>query len=246
MPTRTDDGSSSFDSLIEELGIDLDADLLDLALTHRSFAYENGQIPTNERLEFLGDSVLGVIVTEYLYRSYPDLPEGQLAKLRANVVSAVSLAAVARTLGIGSLVKLGRGEVTTNGRDKTSILADTMEALIGATYLAGGKSAAESLVHSLFDPLVDHAATLGAGLDWKTSLQEVASALGLPTTAYQITESGPDHDKRFEAWAVLGERSFGPGTGHNKKQAEQQAAAMAFRELDAELAVAQESSGGDA
>ncbi len=246
MPTRTDGGSSSFLSLIEELGIQLDADLLDLALTHRSFAYENGQIPTNERLEFLGDSVLGVVVTEYLYRSYPDLAEGQLAKLRANVVSAVSLAAVARDLGIGQLVKLGRGEVTTNGHDKTSILADTTEALIGATYLAGGKPAAETLVHHLFDPLVDRAATLGAGLDWKTSLQEVASEMGLPVTVYQITESGPDHDKRFEAWAVLGGRRFGPGVGQNKKQAEQQAASMAFSELQPELAEARAASSDDA
>lgn len=212
----------------------MDADLLDLALTHRSFAYENGQIPTNERLEFLGDSVLGVIVTEHLYRTYPDLAEGQLAKLRARVVSAVSLAAVARKLGIGRIVKLGRGEVSTGGANKTSILADTMEALIGATYLSSGPTGAERLVHHLFVPLIDHAATLGAGLDWKTSLQEVASALGLPTPAYQITESGPDHDKRFDAWAVLGTRRFGPGHGQNKKQAEQQAAAAAFKVLDAE------------
>lgn len=224
----------SFTSLIEELGIHLDADLLDLALTHRSFAYENGHLPTNERLEFLGDSVLGVIVTEYLYRSYPDLPEGQLAKLRANVVSAVSLAQVARKLQIGPMIKLGHGEIGTGGQRKTSILADTMEALIGAVYLSSGKPAAELLVHHLFDPLVNHAATLGAGLDWKTSLQEVASALGLPTTVYEITESGPDHDKRFDAWAVLGTRRFGPGHGQNKKQAEQQAAAAAFKALDAE------------
>ncbi len=212
----------------------MDADLLDLALTHRSFAYENGQIPTNERLEFLGDSVLGVIVTEHLYRTYPDLAEGQLAKLRAKVVSAVSLAGVARKLGIGRLVKLGRGEISTGGANKTSILADTMEALIGATYLSSGPTGAERLVHHLFVPLIDHAATLGAGLDWKTSLQEVAAALGLPATVYQVTESGPDHDKRFDAWAVLGERRFGPGHGQNKKQAEQQAAATAFKALDAE------------
>ena len=223
-----------FISLIKELGIELDAELLDLALTHRSFSYENGQIPTNERLEFLGDSVLGVIVTEHLYRSHPDLAEGQLAKLRAKVVSAVSLAAVARGLSVGKMIKLGRGELSTGGSDKTSILADTMEALIGAVYLDAGPSGAERLVHHLFDPLIDHAATLGAGLDWKTSLQEVAAALGLAPTVYMITESGPDHDKRFDAWAVLGDRRFGPGHGQNKKQAEQQAAAAAFKALNAE------------
>ena len=212
----------------------MDADLLDLALTHRSYAYENGQLPTNERLEFLGDSVLGIVVTEHLYRCLPDWPEGRLTKLRANVVSAVSLAAVARRLRIGSMIKLGRGEVTTNGHDKTSILADTLEALIGAVYLSGGKPAAERVVHRLFNPLIGHAATLGAGLDWKTSLQEAASAVGLPGTIYEIIESGPDHDKRFEAWAVLGERRFGPGHGQNKKQAEQAAAAAAFEVLDAE------------
>lgn len=227
----------SFVSLIEELGVRLDADLLDLALTHRSFAYENGLLPTNERLEFLGDSVLGVIVTEYLYRTYPDLPEGNLAKMRAMVVSAVSLAGVARRLGVGQLIKLGRGEVSTGGHNKNSILADTMEALIGAVYLSCGKPGAEALVHHLFDPQVHHAATLGAGLDWKTSLQEAAAALGLPNTVYEITESGPDHDKRFDAWAVLGERRFGPGHGRNKKQAEQEAAAAAFNVLDAERRV---------
>lgn len=243
MSARTgaaDQAAPSFISLIEELGVQLDADLLDLALTHRSFAYENGQIPTNERLEFLGDSVLGVIVTEFLYRSYPDLPEGQLAKLRARVVSAVSLAAVARELHIGALIKLGRGEISSNGHDKTSILADTMEALIGAVYLSGGKPSAEALVHHLFDPQVLHAATLGAGLDWKTSLQEIVSGHGAETVSYAIEESGPDHDKRFDAWAVVGERRFGPGHGQNKKQAEQQAAAMAFEILKAELALAEE------
>ena len=246
---RADNGGSAaslpFLSLIEELDVPLDADLLDLALTHRSYAYEHGQIPTNERLEFLGDSVLGVIVTEYLYRSYPDHAEGQLAKLRASVVSAVSLAMVARTLNIGPMIKLGKGEISTGGSDKSSILADTTEALIGAVFLSGGREAAERLVHHIFDPLVDHAATLGAGLDWKTSLQEVAASLGLGPTVFDIEESGPDHDKRFAAWAVFGDRRFGPGKGHNKKHAEQEAAAAAYKALTAEPASAGPA-GGDA
>lgn len=133
----------------EVLGIPIDAGLLDLALTHRSYAYEHGGLPHNERLEFLGDSVLGVIVTETLYRTFPDLPEGQLAKLRAAVVNARALADVARDLDLGRYLLLGRGEETTGGRDKSSILADAMEAVIGATYLSSGDGAAQSLVLSL-------------------------------------------------------------------------------------------------
>lgn len=235
--------SSPFLTLIEELGIVVDADLLDLALTHRSYAYEHGQIPHNERLEFLGDSVLGVVVTEYLYRSYPDHAEGQLAKLRASVVSAVSLAEVARTLRIGSLIKLGKGEVSTGGANKGSILADTTEALIGAVFISAGRDAAEKLVHHIFDPLVDHAATLGAGLDWKTSLQEIAAAQGFDPPMFEIEESGPDHNKHFKAWVTIGDHRFGPGHGHNKKHAEQLAAAVAYRALSSEAVL---STGTDA
>ncbi|WP_229118116.1 ribonuclease III [Enemella evansiae] len=209
----------------------MDPQLFVLALTHRSYAYENGGLPTNERLEFLGDSVLGLIVTEHLYRVHPELSEGELAKLRAAVVNARALAQVARSLGIGPQIRLGRGEITTGGADKSSILADTMEALIGAVYLAHGMDGARLLVHRLFDPLMERAAQLGAGLDWKTSLQELTSTLGLGAPRYEITESGPDHDKRFEAVVVLGELRFGHGRGRNKKQAEQEAAGSAFAEL---------------
>ena len=233
-PSSGPDEPGPFLRLIEEIGVELGTGLLDLALTHRSYAYEHGAIPTNERLEFLGDSVLGLIVTEHLYRSHPELPEGQLAKLRANVVSAVTLAQVARELRIGGLIKLGRGEIATGGDEKDSILADTMEALIGAVYLTGGQLAAARLVHRLFDPVITQAAGLGAGLDWKTSLQEIAAGLGLPVAHYEIEESGPDHAKRFVAWAVLGDRRFGPGSGRSKKQAEQRAAELAFKMLDAE------------
>src|SRR5690349_12691270 len=159
----------------------LDPELLELALTHRSFAYENGGLPTNERLEFLGDSVLGVVITETLYLTHPDLSEGRLAKLRAAVVNARALADVARTIGLGPHIRLGKGEESTGGHDKASILADTVEAVIGAAYLSGGREGgpdsgfqnAAALVHLLFDPLLDAAAALGAGLDWKTSLQEL-------------------------------------------------------------------------
>jgi len=133
----TDGDASSTDPevLRERLGVDIDPALLDRALTHRSYAYENGGLPTNERLEFLGDSVLGLVVTDTLFRNHPELPEGQLAKLRAAVVNMRALAEVGRELRLGSFVRLGRGEETTGGRDKSSILADTLEALLGAVYL---------------------------------------------------------------------------------------------------------------
>jgi len=222
---------SRFDDLLLELGVPMDAGLFELALTHRSYAYENGGIPTNERLEFLGDAVLGVVVTEHLYRTYPDHSEGRLAKLRAAVVNAHSLAGVSRGLGVGLMLKLGKGETMSGGDDKTSILADTMEALIGAVFLSGGMEAASVLVHHLFDPLIVEAETMGAGLDWKTSLQEICAERGLRMPNYDIEETGPDHDKRFTARAVIEGRSFDPGFGRNKKQAEQEAAAYAFRWL---------------
>src|SRR5438874_4292583 len=162
-------------------GVALDADLLRRALTHRSYAYENGGLPTNERLEFLGDSVLGVVVTTALFHNHPDLPEGQLAKLRASVVNMRALADVARRLGpygLGPYLLLGKGEETTGGRDKASILADTLEALLGASYLQHGLDIAARLIRKLFDPLMADSAGRAAALDWKTSLQELTASLG--------------------------------------------------------------------
>jgi len=202
--------------------------LFERALTHRSYAYEQGGLPTNERLEFLGDSVLGLVVTEHLFTSFPDLSEGQLAKLRAAVVNSRALADVARGLDLGAMIRLGRGEETTGGRDKSSILADTMEAVIGAVFTEHGIDSARVFVHHLFDPLVADVATRGAGLDWKTSLQERASLAGLGVPVYQVAESGPDHAKSFQAMVVLDRHSYGPGAGRNKKEAEQNAAAIAF------------------
>ncbi len=222
--------------LIEQLGIQMDPQLYRLAMTHRSFAYENGGLPHNERLEFLGDSVLGIVVTEFLYRTYPDLPEGRLAKLRAAVVNAHSLADVARALDLGSQILLGKGELTTGGRDKSSILADSLEALLGAVLIAAGRDGADALVHHLFDPLVVQAAELGAGLDWKTSLQEYAANNGLGSPSYRVTETGPDHDKRFAAVAIVGNRAYEPGAGTSKKQAEQRAAENAFTTLEESIA----------
>ncbi len=217
--------------LLAVLGAQVEPALLRRALTHRSYAYEHGGLPTNERLEFLGDSVLGLVVTDTLYHAYPDLPEGQLAKLRASVVNMRALAGVGRDLGVGDYVYLGRGEVTTGGRDKDSILADTVEALIGAVYVDQGMPAARALVHRLIDPLLADAATLGAGLDWKTSLQELSAVAGLGVPEYVVAEQGPDHAKSFTAVAHVGGEHLGVGHGGSKKQAEQRAASLAWAVL---------------
>lgn len=213
------------------IGVAVDADVLERVLTHRSYAYENGGVPTNERLEFLGDSVLGLVVTDALFRDHPELPEGQLAKLRAAVVNMRALAEVARGLELGSYIRLGRGEESTGGRDKSSILADTLEALIGGVYVDRGAEVASALVHDLFDPLLVEAATLGAGLDWKTSLQELSASLDLGVPEYVVQQSGPDHLKTFRATVRVGDESYGDGSGRSKKEAEQQAAASAWEAL---------------
>jgi ribonuclease-3 len=232
--------STPQEQLFDRLGLVFDAQLLELALTHRSFAYESGGLPTNERLEFLGDSVLGVVVTDALYHRYPDLPEGNLAKLRSAVVSARALAVQARRIGLGEFIRLGRGEETTGGRDKSSILADTFEAILGAVYLDLGIEVSRELILRLLDEQLAEAAELGAGLDWKTSLQELTAELGIGVPTYAIEESGPDHAKRFEAQVVLADKHYGHGTGSNKKEAEQQAAASAYAELRAMHEIAEQ------
>jgi len=217
--------------LAARLGVEVEPRLLERALTHRSYAYENGGLPTNERLEFLGDSVLGLVVTDALYRNHPELPEGQLAKLRAAVVNMRALADVGRQLGLGPDVRLGRGEESTGGRDKASILADTLEALIGAVYIDAGLEQAAALVHRLFDPMIESAASLGAGLDWKTSLQELTAAGSLGVPEYVVTETGPDHAKTFTAVVQVGGEAYGEGSGRSKKEAEQEAAAAAWNRI---------------
>ncbi len=236
--TSGDGGATSPDAarpetaeLLDGLGVPLGPELLERALTHRSFAYENGGLPTNERLEFLGDSVLGLIVTDTLFREFPDLPEGQLAKLRAAVVNMRALAGVARGLRLGAYVRLGKGEEGTGGRDKSSILADTLEAVLGAVYLDCGLHEADALVHRLFDPVIARSARLGAGLDWKTSLQELTAAEILGVPEYHVDESGPDHQKSFRASVRIAGRTYGEGEGRSKKEAEQQAAEAAWTSI---------------
>ena len=215
----------------------LDPELLERALTHRSYAYENGGLPTNERLEFLGDSVLGVVVTETLYLKHPDLSEGRLAKLRAAVVNARALAGVGRTIGLGEHIKLGRGEQSTGGSSKASILSDTVEAVLGAVHLSGGFEVSGPVVHLLFDPLIEAASAMGAGLDWKTSLQELSAEHGLGVPEYVIEDDGPDHMKTFTAQVRVGEELYGNGVGRSKKEAEQAAAETAYGEIAARLGV---------
>jgi ribonuclease-3 len=220
--------------LADALGVCLPAPLLMLALTHRSWAYENGRVPTNERLEFLGDAVLQITVTEQLYRSQPDLAEGKLAKLRASVVNMTTLAKIARTLGDGGLgphLLLGRGEEMKGGRDRDSILADAVEALLGAIHLHCGWDTAEHVVRRLCDPLLAHAATRGAALDWKTSLQELSVTLGLGPPSYQHETDGPDHARTYTAAVLLAGPMHGHGTARTKKAAEQLAAEAAYTSL---------------
>jgi ribonuclease-3 len=208
--------------------VQIDATLIELALTHRSYAYENGGIGHNERLEFLGDSILGQAVTVMLYNENPDLDEGELAKRRASLVSSVALAEVARAIGLGAHIRLGRGEELTGGRDKSSILADTVEAIIGAAYLDLGGEAATALVLRLITPLLEDPTRFGAAMDPKTSLQELAARLGRGLPTYQVADSGPDHSKRFHATVLLGRQPIAAGDGSSKKQAEMAAALEAW------------------
>ncbi|WP_246132491.1 ribonuclease III [Microbacterium mitrae] len=218
-------------TIAQKLGVDIDAELLSLALTHRSFAYENGGIPHNERLEFLGDSVLGQATTVLLYTRHPELDEGSLAKRRASVVSTVALAEVARSIGLGEHIRLGRGEEQTGGRDKDSILADTTEALIGATYLSVGQEAATTLVHRLIEPLLADPDRYGAAIDPKTALQELAARVVQSVPVYTIEGSGPDHDRRFVATVTVGD-VVTTGEGTSKKTAEMAAALTAWHVLN--------------
>lgn len=230
---QTEHGERSLVDLQQTLQVDIDPALLLLALTHRSFAYENGGIPTNERLEFLGDSILGQAVTVKLFRDHPDLDEGELAKRRASLVSSAALAEVGRSIGVGPYIRLGRGETMTGGSDKPSILADTVEAIIGAVYLDAGGDAATEFVLRLVAPLLADPERFGAAMDPKTSLQEIAARRSAPPPLYTVTESGPDHNKHFVATVSVGDLVQATGEGSSKKQAEMAAALEAWTELSA-------------
>jgi ribonuclease-3 len=220
------------DSLDDALGVNFrDAALREAALTHRSFAFERGLGVTNERLEFLGDSVLGLVVTDMAFSIFPTLPEGQLAKLRAAVVNMSALADVARSLGLGRVILLGKGEEQSGGRDKASILADALEAVFGAVYLDRGLDDARALIERLFRPRLEAYVRGEGDRDYKTILQELASQRLRAMPEYRLEDRGPDHEKEFTATVFVAGEPLGSGTGRSKKEAEQQAAREAFARI---------------
>jgi ribonuclease III len=212
-----------------------DPSLFDVALTHRSFAYENDVTETNERLEVLGDAILNLCVTDLLYKRFPDLLEGDLAKLRASLVSEPALAAIAADLGLGDAVQLGRGELLSGGPRKPSIMADALEAVLGAIYVDGGIQTIRKVVRHLFGDLVEAAAGKEIPKDSKTRLQELVTRRHGILPRYRVTGFGPDHEKRFRAEVFVNERFEGRGEGRSKKEAEQAAAADALDRLDREV-----------
>jgi ribonuclease-3 len=229
---RSSGAAAPPEDLDRALGVDFhDPELREAALTHRSFAFERGLLITNERLEFLGDSVLGLVVTDLAYRRYPDLPEGSLAKLRAAVVNMTSLADVARGLGVGDVVLLGKGEELSGGRDKSSILADALEAIFGAVYLDRGLDVARELIERLFEPRMGAYVRGEGDRDFKTLLQELSSQELRAMPEYRIQEQGPDHEKVFTAGVYLAGEHMGSGSGRSKKEAEQQAAREAYTRI---------------
>jgi len=211
-----------------------DRDVLDLALTHRSYCAEHGIAESNERLEFLGDSVLGFVVTSFVFDEYPELPEGELAKLRASVVSAETLAELAGRVELGPALRLGKGEDASGGRAKPSILSDAMEAVFAAVYLDGGLDAATRVVLDALEPQIREQAAGPGGSDFKTRLQELAARSGDPLPRYQVRHEGPDHSRHFFASVQLHGVMYGEGDGRSKKAAEQAAAQVAWRRLQEE------------
>ena len=209
-------------------------ELLRRALSHRSWVAESGEEHSNERLEFLGDAVLGWVIADLAYARYADLAEGALTDLRKSVVNARALAEVAEGLDLGAHLLLGRGEDAAGGRRKVSILSDAMEAVLGAVYLDGGSEAAFELVQRLFTPMLDVAVDSLDTLDYKSALQERLAQTGRPTPEYRIRSTGPDHDKRFFASVLVADELLGEGEGPSKKAAEQAAASMAFAALAAQ------------
>ena len=219
--------------LEERLGVSFrDADLLDLALTHRSYAYENDVSETNERLEFLGDAILNLCVTDLLYARFPEYLEGDLAKLRASLVSEPALAMVAGELDLGDAIRLGRGESQSGGRNKPSIKADALEAVLGAVYLDGGISSIRRLVKRLFGARIEASVGKEIPKDAKTRLQEIVTRAHGVLPRYRVTGSGPDHAKHFRAEVFVNDEFQGVGEGRSKKEAEQAAAAQALAVLE--------------
>jgi len=221
----------NYATLIQRLGISIEAELLELALTHSSYAYENGKIPNNERLEFLGDSVLGFVVAGHVYSENPDLDEGSLSRLRSATVSAKTLAIAANQIGLGEFVRLGKGELSTGGQTKTNILADTFEAIIGAAYLSGGLAPAKSIIDSLVLPLLSSEDELLETSEPRTVLSELLKSLGKSGASFEVTHEGPDHDRTFFAEVIVDGAAISKGSGRTRKAAEAHAAVEALKTL---------------
>jgi ribonuclease-3 len=208
------------------------AELLERALTHKSYANENRVLYHNERMEFLGDAVLNLVVSEYLMKTCPDSTEGDLSRFRAAVVSEPALAAIAREIGLGSYILLGRGEEQTGGRDKGSLLANCLEALIASIYLDTGKESADAFVIRFFENIIKKTCTSRGTLDHKTELQELCQERLKQLPEYKVvSESGPDHQRQFEVEVWIKGQVSGRGIGRSKKEAEQRAAKEAIARL---------------
>lgn len=229
--------------LLAILGVPLSDESLKLALSHRSFANEAGDLPNNERLEFLGDAVLGLTIAAKLFEMHPSRPESDISKMRAAIVSRFGLSDIAREIRLGDYILLGKGESATGGSDKDSILADTMEAILGSIYLEHGFETARSVILRLFEHKIDRASVSGVHDDWKTSLQELVAALGIERAEYHAASEGPEHDQLFTASVMISGRILGMGTGPSKKRAEQEAAHYAYDAIRANPAIVRNHAG---
>jgi ribonuclease-3 len=218
----------SLDALGKSLGVEIEPQLLELALTHRSYSYENGRGPNNERLEFLGDAILGFLVTSHIHDHFADMDEGNLTKLKNAVVSAPALAQAASSINLGEYLLLGKGEIQTGGREKMNLLADTFEALLGAAYVSKGLDAAKIIVDQHILPLLDSAEDLLLSADPKTTLLESMQQQGKPAPVYQTTHEGPDHDRTFFANLIIDGQVIASASGRSRKQAETNAAIKAL------------------
>ena len=218
----------SLDALGKSLGVEIEPQLLELALTHRSYSYENGRGPNNERLEFLGDAILGFLVTSHIHDHFSDMDEGNLTKLKNAVVSAPALAQAASSINLGEYLLLGKGEIQTGGREKMNLLADTFEAVLGAAYVSKGLEAAKTIVDQHILPLLDSAEDLLLSADPKTTLLESMQQQGKAVPVYQTTHEGPDHNRTFFANLLIDGQVIASASGRSRKQAETNAAIKAL------------------
>jgi ribonuclease III len=220
----------SLDALSKSLGVDIEPQLLELALTHRSYSYEHGRGPNNERLEFLGDAILGFLVTAHIHDHFSDLAEGELTKLKNAVVSATALAEAASQINLGEYLLLGKGEIQTGGRQKLNLLADAFEAILGAAYVSKGLDGAAALVQKFIIPMLDDSNQLLESADPKTSLLELLQSKG-SVLEYEISHQGPDHDRTFSATLLIDQKVVSIAEGRSRKQAETNAATKALKIL---------------